>query len=249
MADFRNIFTRTWNDKWFVTLEIDEKLLFIYLFSNERASVCGMYELPLRTIVFETGINKDRVLQILDRLQKDKKVYYSEEVIYIVNFQKYNNSGNSSKVKIRARKDVEMTPDGEIKKMYCKVNKIPYPKSNIPYPEKFHDRDTDRDTEKDRDTDRDTEPSAADIYKAYQNNIGELSGIISEKIDADIKEYTAQWVMEAIEKATVQEKRSLGYVEGILKGWKRDGKGTPKPEKSNKRTIKIDGQEIEVGMP
>lgn len=243
MADFRNIFTRTWNDKWFVTLEIDEKLLFIYLFSNERASVCGMYELPLRTIVFETGINKDRVLQILDRLQKDKKVYYSEEVIYIVNFQKYNNSGNSSKVKIRARKDVEMTPDGEIKKMYCKVNKIPYPKSNIPYPEKFHDtdtdRDTDRDTEKDRDTDTETEPSAADIYKAYQNNIGELSGIISEKIDADIKDYSASWVFEAIQKATILEKRSLAYVEGILKGWKRNGKNAAKPGELKYENVKV----------
>ena len=91
--------------------------------------------------------------------------------------------------------------------------------------------------------------STAAVYSAYSNNIGMLSGVISEKIDADIKEYTAKWVIEAIEKATVQEKRSLGYVEGILKGWKRDGKGTPKPEKSNKRTIKIDGQEIEVGMP
>jgi DnaD/phage-associated family protein len=236
MADFRNIYTRTWNDKWFVTLDIDEKLLFIYLFSNERASVCGMYELPLRTIVFETGINADRVLQILDRLQKDKKVYYSEEVIWIVNFQKYNNSGNSIKVITRAKKDVEMTPDGEIKKLYCKANKIPYPKSNIPYPEKFNDTDTEM-IQKRNDTE--TEISAADIYKAYQNNIGELSGIISEKIDADINDYSAQWVMEAIEKATVQEKRSLGYVEGILKGWKRDGKGTPKQDVNRYEGAKV----------
>ena len=93
------------------------------------------------------------------------------------------------------------------------------------------------------------ETATAEIYKAYQNNIGQLSGVIAQKIEADINQYSAEWVMQAIEKATIQEKRSLAYIQGILKGWKRDGKGTPKPEKSNKRTIKIDGQEIEVGMP
>ena len=165
----------------------DEKLLFIYLFSNERSSVCGMYELPFRTIVFETGIEKNRVSEILDKLQKDKKIIYSDDVMWVVNFKKYNNSGNSVKIKIRIIKDIEMTPDGEVKKMYCKVNKIPYPELNIPYSEKFHDKE--KDTEKEKDTD--TEISAADIYKAYQNNIGQLFGVISEKVDADIEEYSA----------------------------------------------------------
>lgn len=236
MADFRNIFTRIWNDKWFVTLDIDEKLLFIYLFSNERASICGMYELPLRTIVFETGIEKNRVLQILDRLQIDKKVFYVDEVIWIVNFQKYNNSGNSAKVKIRITKDIEMTPDGEIKKMYCKSNNIPYPKLNIPYPKKFHDTDTEK-IQKRKDTD--TETPAATIYKAYENNIGNLSGVISEKIDADIQEYSANWVLEAIEKATIQEKRSLAYVQGILKSWKRNGKNSEKVVDSKYNNAKV----------
>jgi DnaD/phage-associated family protein len=64
-----------------------------------------------------------------------------------------------------------------------------------------------------------------------------LTGIISEKIDADIIEYSANWVMEAIEKATIQEKRSLGYVEGILKSWKRDGKNTPKQKGKNSKSF------------
>ena len=86
-------------------------------------------------------------------------------------------------------------------------------------------------------------------FDIYQNNIGLLTSAISEKLQADIDEYSEGWVIDAIKESARQEKRSLAYVEGILKGWKRDGKGTPKPEKSNKRTIKIDGQEIEVGMP
>jgi DnaD/phage-associated family protein len=84
-----------------------------------------------------------------------------------------------------------------------------------------------------------TEPSAADIYKAYQNNIGELSGIISEKIDADINDYSASWVLEAIQKATILEKRSLAYVEGILKGWKRNGKNAAKPGELKYENVKV----------
>ena len=74
------------------------------------------------------------------------------------------------------------------------------------------------------------EYTAADVYKVYQDNIGQLSGVISEKIDDDIKEYSANWVVDAIKRATVLEKRSLGYVEGILKGWKRNGKNDKKPK-------------------
>lgn len=88
-------------------------------------------------------------------------------------------------------------------------------------------------------TETETEPSAADIYKAYQNNIGELSGIISEKIDADINDYSASWVLEAIQKATILEKRSLAYVEGILKGWKRNGKNAAKPGELKYENAKV----------
>lgn len=88
-------------------------------------------------------------------------------------------------------------------------------------------------------TETETEPSAADIYKAYQNNIGELSGIISEKIDADINDYSASWVLEAIQKATILEKRSLAYVEGILKGWKRNGKNAAKPGELKYENVKV----------
>ena len=86
-------------------------------------------------------------------------------------------------------------------------------------------------------------------FDVYQNNIGLLTSAISEKLQTDIDDYSEEWVVDAIKESARQEKRSLAYIQGILKGWKRDGKGTPKPEKSNKRTIKIDGQEIEVGMP
>jgi DnaD/phage-associated family protein len=83
------------------------------------------------------------------------------------------------------------------------------------------------------------EAAAANVFDAYMNNIGQLSPIMSEKLKADIDEYSNQWVLDAIEKAVIQEKRSLGYVEGILKGWKRDGKGTEKPAENRYESAKV----------
>jgi DnaD/phage-associated family protein len=66
------------------------------------------------------------------------------------------------------------------------------------------------------------DPAAA-VFTAYQDNIGACTKITMDKLDGDIKDYSADWVIKAIQKAVSAEKRSLSYVEGILKGWKRDG--------------------------
>lgn len=129
MAEFRNIHTRIWKDSWFSELEPDAKLLFIYLFSNERASVCGMYELPMKYIVFETGLDHNRVMELFAEFERAKKAYYRDGVVWVVNLRKYNDSGNSSKVAIRIQKDLEIIPDCELKRAYYQYEKIPYPQT------------------------------------------------------------------------------------------------------------------------
>jgi hypothetical protein len=59
MSGYRQFHTHIWSDSWFAELKPDMKLLFIYLFSNERAAICGFYELPVRTISFETGLDRE----------------------------------------------------------------------------------------------------------------------------------------------------------------------------------------------
>lgn len=142
MAEFRNIHTRIWKDTWFSELATDEKLLFIYLFSNERASVCGMYELPQKYIIFETGITADRVSEILNRFSADGKVFYENGIVWVVNLKRYNDSGDSVKVRVRAMKDLDVIPDCPLKRKYYEHEKIPYPESQIPYPKNDYETDT-----------------------------------------------------------------------------------------------------------
>jgi DnaD/phage-associated family protein len=82
--------------------------------------------------------------------------------------------------------------------------------------------EADTETEQKQSTPPQIDP-AAQVFTVYQDNIGSCSKVIMDKLDGDIKEYTADWVVKAIHKAVSAEKRSLSYVEGILKGWKREG--------------------------
>lgn len=57
MAQFNSIHSNIWEDEKFLHLaSSDPKLLFIYLFSNHRCPVSGIYKISLKTMSNETGI-------------------------------------------------------------------------------------------------------------------------------------------------------------------------------------------------
>lgn len=69
-----------------------------------------------------------------------------------------------------------------------------------------------------------------DIFTSYESNIGALTPHICDRLKELIKEHPPDWIKEAIEKSTRLEKRNLGYVEGILKGWKQEGKNNARTQ-------------------
>lgn len=117
MAEYRQIHTHIWKDGWFLELAADEKLFFIYLFSNERASVAGIYTLPLKVMAFESGLDAVRIQEVLRQFGAAGKVHYADGVVWVVNLRRYNETA-SPKVRLRIEKDLEAIPDCEIKKRY-----------------------------------------------------------------------------------------------------------------------------------
>jgi DnaD/phage-associated family protein len=85
------------------------------------------------------------------------------------------------------------------------------------------------------------ELKAKNVFSSYQGNIGVLTPMIADGLKADIEDYSEEWVLSAIEYATKQEKRSLSYVEGCLRGWKRDGLINP-PGPRQPKSTKDDNQ-------
>ena len=89
MSKTRYIKTDFWSDSFIETLNPVEKLLFLYLFTNDRVDLCGIYEISLRKISFETGINEESLVKILTKFSEKWKIYYIDWYIYVSNFIKH----------------------------------------------------------------------------------------------------------------------------------------------------------------
>lgn len=126
MSGYRQIHTRMWSsDRWFTELQPEFKLLFMYLFSNERASVSGLYELPLNVAAFETGLSREVIEAGFVVFSKADKVHYDTEkgVVYVRNMFKYQGS-NSPKLLARIRSDIKTVPTCELKEKWLKENRV-----------------------------------------------------------------------------------------------------------------------------
>jgi hypothetical protein len=113
MSKKRFIDTKIWSDAWINNLDPVEKLLFLYLLTNEKTNVAGIYELPIKIMAVETGIEKEMIDKILIRFEQDKKIIYKNGWIIIINFIKHQNF-NNEKIKKGIELAIENIPD-EIK--------------------------------------------------------------------------------------------------------------------------------------
>ena len=83
MAHYRQIHTEIWSDPWFEELGPADKLLFIYLFSNKRTNIIGLYDISVRVIVFESGLTTEQITAALERFERAEKVYYEDGTVWI----------------------------------------------------------------------------------------------------------------------------------------------------------------------
>lgn len=90
-SKLRSVNTRFWDDSYVINLDPIEKLLFLYFLTNPLTNLAGIYEIALRRIAFDTGIDKEMVSKILERFEKDKKIYYRENYLILANFYKNQN--------------------------------------------------------------------------------------------------------------------------------------------------------------
>lgn len=117
MAGFRQIHVSIWQDEWFLDLEPEEKLLFIYFFSNQATSISGLYKVALKVIAFETGLDPKRIKEILKKFGDTGKVYYDDGIVWVVNMRKYHSS-KSETVLTHVKNDLELIPNCKLKTAY-----------------------------------------------------------------------------------------------------------------------------------
>ena len=91
---YRTVTTRFWTDGFISDLNPLDRYLFLYFLTNDHTNISGIYEVPLRTVSFETGLEMDMLKKMFIRL--DGKIYYIDGWVYIKNFAKYQASENPS---------------------------------------------------------------------------------------------------------------------------------------------------------
>lgn len=152
MAKQRFINTRFWSDSFIVALAPFERYLFLYFLTNEHTSICGIYELPIRTIAFETGVREKLISKIIERL--NGKIYYIDGWVFIRNFERHQFARGNSKVKIGIANEKKAIP----KEIIARIEEITSIKIKTDTPSMGHTRDTGGTSTLEPDSDSDFEP-------------------------------------------------------------------------------------------
>ena len=274
MSYFRQIHTLIWKDEEFLEYTPEEKILFVYFFSNESTTLSGLYKIPLRVVSFETNIILPKVKTILKKFEDQEKIWYRDGFVFVKNFQKYNKGGDT--VAKAIEKEIDNTVESEIKTVYLRY----YPE-NIPY---AYPTNTLLQEEKSKEEyskvkksieeflqlpipesplDADKHPlialfkqgcdytPASKEYKNVIDTFGVLKNryqTFQELID-DIKRFSIAWTSRKT-KAGKQYPISnlVWFYEWLLNNDIPVYSNGSIPG-SNKKTIKIDGVTMEVGMP
>ena len=97
MGKLRSLSTSIWSDPFIEELKPSEKLLFIYLITNDKTNMLGIYEVSIRKITFDTGLKKEDVVKALKEFERLKKVKYVNNFVILVNFLKHQNFNTNMK--------------------------------------------------------------------------------------------------------------------------------------------------------
>ena len=100
MAIFRKVHVAFWKDSFVETLTPEQKYFYLYLITNDNTKQCGIYEISIRQICFDTGYNEETSNKLIQFFTSMGKIKYSEitKEMALKNWGKYNDS-TSPKVK------------------------------------------------------------------------------------------------------------------------------------------------------
>jgi len=98
MAKNRMINTKFWSDGWIINLDPLERYLYLYFLTNEHTNICGIYELPLKIMARESGIDEEMLSRMIKKMSD--KILYFNGWIYIKNFIKHQKTSGNVKLGI-----------------------------------------------------------------------------------------------------------------------------------------------------
>jgi hypothetical protein len=111
MSVQRYISSSFWSDDWVDSLSVHEKLIYMYLLTNENTNIAGVYRITIKRMKDDTGISREKVVAALEKFSNDKKAFYIDEYIIIPKWPKHQKLGERGKLKLATNAILRSLPD------------------------------------------------------------------------------------------------------------------------------------------
>jgi len=112
---YRQIATNFWEDGYVVDLNNLEKTAFIFLFTNHKVNMVGIYELPDKIISSTIGATLEDLCKIKKKFENDRKYFFYNGWIFINNFSEHNKYSPAPNVVKTFLKDFNSIPQEILK--------------------------------------------------------------------------------------------------------------------------------------
>ena len=107
---YRQIETKFWEDGYILELTNKEREFFLYLFTNPKVTLCGIYELSDKTIIYTLGCTLAELAAFKSKFQLDRKYAFYKGWVYVINFHKYNSFSPATNIIKAFLKDFNSIP-------------------------------------------------------------------------------------------------------------------------------------------
>lgn len=242
MAIYRNVSLSFWEDNKIVdNFTYKDKYFLLYLLTNPHTNLIGCYEVSIRQMSNELGLDKSEVEELLTRMEQVHKVIlYAEETkeILIKNWHKYNWTKSEKLLK----KVESLTQYIKSEKLRKELEKIleryrvsigyPYPRytsvsvsvsdSDLNINNNININNLDNST-KLNNLDNKEELIFSNIFSTIEKNFGRTIAplecdVIKSWVDNNISE---ELIVYATQIAVCNNACSVKYIDRILEDWQR----------------------------
>lgn len=132
---YRSVKDSYWTDALILDLTPEEKLFYIWLFTNQYVQLCGCYQVSIKSIEYETGLGRDVVLQLIKNFIDLGRIRYDNTTkeILLLKWKKNNigffnpkNKNTNKAIHIGAAK-IQNTDFRRIVYEWIGITEAPYP--------------------------------------------------------------------------------------------------------------------------
>lgn len=239
MGVYRSVQVNFWQDEFVLDLTPEERYFYMYLLTCSKTRQCGIYPLPLRLVEMETGYNRETVEKFLQRFIAYGKILFDAKTkeLYILNWLRYNpiTNTNIEKCVLRELKTVKNKEFVHMFLQRCLKEELNIPlllehfgmpvEASDMIPQEVVQECEVNEVEEEIEVDVEVEEvnPGSSVYTFYEQNFGSLSSYAAKELSEWITDLSEELVLNALQIAYENNKRTLAYVKGILRDWHRKG--------------------------